>query len=219
MTNLEPVTVTVTLLPTCSCNQVVPGYADNPGRFSGRLFHALRLDRRPGNHDQELPRENGPSRRVRFSLLDSRHGPRSRVRPPAGGAWSRRTARTWPGHGARHRSGSAAPGDVLLHPGLPELRGVSLRRDPAPGEEPGTPDRGEQEGPAEHRPSTRSFPRSHRRGAVALTAIPALRAGDTLLQGDARNPREACRASWRRLPRDLPVPRRRPLPPRQPPSP
>jgi cytochrome c biogenesis protein CcdA len=199
VTNLEQVSVTVTLLPTCSCNQVIPGtQAIGAGSQAVFLMRYDSIDDRGVTTKSFLVKTDMPGASPFYYWIRGTVREKSPA-AGAGGAWTRQNPEPGPPPAAAvvpapdpapapAPAGVAGPGTPLslvyyYTPGcrsceeflsveIPRLekslgRRIEVSRrdllDTAVYEE------------------ISAFASAH---GQALTAIPALRAGDTLLQGD-----------------------------------
>ncbi len=184
VTNREPVAVTLTLFPTCSCNRVVPGSQTIPS--GSQVSFSVRYDStddRGITTKSLLVKTDIPGAPVSVFWIRGTVRETSPV-PPEGGAGTRRASGSSPDTGAPAAAGARllvtyyyTPGcrscEEFLSVEIPRLEKSLGRRievsqrdllDTAQYEE------------------LSAFAAAH---GQTLTAIPALRAVDTLLQGDA----------------------------------
>jgi cytochrome c biogenesis protein CcdA len=184
VTNFEPVTVTVTLFPTCSCNRVIPGYQTiRSGSHAGFSVRYDSTDDVGITTKSLLVKTDLPGASVSYYLI---RGTVREVSPAlaAGGAGTGQTPGISQGTGR-----PAVPGASLLvtyyytlgcrsceeflSVEIPRLEKSLGRRIEVSQRD--LLDTGQYE-------ELSAFATAH---GQALTAIPALRTGDTLLQGDS----------------------------------
>jgi len=182
VTNLEQVAVTVTLLPTCSCNQVVPGSRRIPaGARADFLMRYDSIDDRGITTKSFLVTTDVPGAPPFHYWIQ---GTVREVSPSSARAWSRTAPDSAPAALPAISPGAPLSVTYYYNPGcrsceeflsveIPRLekslgRRIKVNRrnllDNAMYEE------------------LSAFASAH---GLALTAIPVLRAGDTLLQGDS----------------------------------
>ncbi|MGO9310474.1 MAG: hypothetical protein ACLQDL_15815 [Spirochaetia bacterium] len=177
VTNLEPVAVTLSLFPTCSCNRVVPGTQTIPAGSSA----AFRLrydssDDRGITTKSMLVKTDFPGAAV--SVFWIRGTVREVSAVPAVGGAAVRQALTPAGAATRllvtyYYTPGCRSCEEFLSVEIPRLEKSLGRRIEVSQRD--LLDSGQYE-------ELSSFAAAH---GQSLTAIPALRAGDTLLQGDA----------------------------------
>jgi len=182
VTNLESVTVTATLLPTCSCNQVVPGSQTIPA--GSRAAFSMRYD---STDDRGITTKSFLVKTDLPGAPAFHYWIRGTVREvspaPAGGAWSRRAAEPGPGTGPVTGPGTPLLVTYYYTPGCrscEEFLSVEIPRlEKSLGRRIEVSRRDLLNTAMYEELSAFASARGE-----ALTAIPALRAGDTLLQGD-----------------------------------